>query len=150
MPSEIISFGGGDAYEVIPGNDILVPRFAMDPICKKLLQLFTLTEEEKRDFMGLSHWSLGLFYSPSTRRLFEKLLKICELIIDDSGFVPNHSDDEKYGSLMDEFGWGWVYQNEGLIPAFDELHSDQNMVRREYFCTLRLKNFLEAGLARYG
>ncbi len=56
MPSEIISFSGGDAYEVIPGNDILVPRFVMDPICKKLLQLFTLTEEEKRDFMGLSHW----------------------------------------------------------------------------------------------
>lgn len=150
MPTEIISFGGGEADEIILGNDILVPRFVVAPICQKVLQVFALTEEEKLDFSGLSDWSLGLSYHPNTRHLFEKLLNICELNIDDSIYVPNHSDNEKYGHLMDEFGWGWVYQNEDLIPAFDALHSDKNLARRDYFCTLRLKNFLEAGLARYG
>ena len=150
MPTEIISFGGSETDKITPENDILVPRFVIAPICQKVLQLFALTEEEKLDFSGLSDWSLGLSYCPNTRHLFEKLLNVCKLNIKESSYVLDYSDIEKYGHLMDEFRWGWVYQNEALIPAFDELHSDKNLARREYFCTLRLKNFLEAGLARYG
>ena len=150
MPTEILSFGSSEAGEMIPGNDILVIHSVMDPICQKVLKNFALTQEERQDFMGLSDWSLGLYYDLNNRHLFEKLLNVCKLNIDESIFVATASDLEKYGHLMNEFGWGWVDQKEALVPAFNELHNDKNLARRDYFCTLRLKNFLEAGLARYG
>ena len=61
MPTEILSFGSSEAGEMIPGNDILVIRSVMDPICQKVLKNFALTQEERQDFMGLSDWSLGLY-----------------------------------------------------------------------------------------
>ena len=149
MPTEIISFGPTDDNGV-PENNILVIRSVMDPICQKVLKSFTLTEDEKLDFMYLSDWSLGLYYGPDNRHLFEKLLEVCKLNINESNFIASKTDFEKYGHLVNEFGWGWFYQKEALIPAFRELHNDKNLARRDYFCTLRLKNFLEAGLARYG
>ena len=150
MPSEILSFGPTETDEIDPEDQMLVIRSVMDPICQRVLREFPLTEDEKIDFMYLSEWSLGLHCEERTRHLFEKILYICKLNLSELTYDPSDSDIEKYGPLMVEFGWGLVGQKEALIPTFDELHRDKNLARRDYFCTLRLKNFLEAGLAKYG